>query len=278
LGFCFYQLLTRILAAHDSPTTSNFYAGLCNTLAMSALVPFFWEVPRWDHALLMLALGGFGMTAHLLLTQAFRHAAPALLAPFSYCQIVFAGLLGFVVVQPGAGYLEPGGHFGDLPQWAGGSVDAAAQVRRSPSSRLAGHNCRMRSRSQRSAGSLSWAPLQTIDSSASVISNGAGSARSCRRRPGRRRRSPAPWRSSRCCAAGRAGCRTAAPPAPPCGTADARQVQVDVAAHVPGERHHRMRAAQYSSRVSGPAVVGTQHLARMSRSLRRLAVAGRSVV
>jgi len=97
LGFCFYQLLTRILAAHDSPTTSNFYAGLCNTLAMSALVPFFWEVPRWDHALLMLALGGFGMTAHLLLTQAFRHAAPALLAPFSYCQIVFAGLLGFVV-------------------------------------------------------------------------------------------------------------------------------------------------------------------------------------
>lgn len=36
------------------------------------------------------------MTAHLLLTQAFRHAAPALLAPFSYCQIVFAGLLGLV--------------------------------------------------------------------------------------------------------------------------------------------------------------------------------------
>nr|WP_314480307.1 DMT family transporter [uncultured Pseudomonas sp.] len=96
LGFSFYQLLTRILAAHDSPTTSNFYAGLCNTLAMSALVPFFWETPRWDHALLMLALGGFGMTAHLLLTQAFRFAAPALLAPFSYCQIVFAGLLGLV--------------------------------------------------------------------------------------------------------------------------------------------------------------------------------------
>jgi drug/metabolite transporter (DMT)-like permease len=33
----------------------------------------------------------------LLLTQAFRYAAPAMLAPFSYCQIVFAGLLGYVV-------------------------------------------------------------------------------------------------------------------------------------------------------------------------------------
>ncbi|MEJ5865922.1 DMT family transporter [Pseudomonas farsensis] len=97
LGFCFYQLLTRILAAHDSPTTSNFYAGLCNTLVMTALVPFFWQTPQWSHVLLMLGLGGCGMTAHLLLTQAFRYAAPALLAPFSYCQIVFAGLLGWAV-------------------------------------------------------------------------------------------------------------------------------------------------------------------------------------
>lgn len=128
LGFCFYQLLTRILAAHDSPTTSNFYAGLCNTLAMSALVPFFWEVPRWDHALLMLALGGFGMTAHLLLTQAFRHAAAGVagavqLLPDRVCRV--AWLRG---VQPGAGYPEPGGDFGDLPQWAWRSLDAARQI------------------------------------------------------------------------------------------------------------------------------------------------------
>ncbi|BAU74514.1 DMT family transporter [Metapseudomonas furukawaii] len=97
LGFCFYQLLTRKLAPHDSPTTSNFFAGLCNTLVMSALVPFFWQLPNWEGWLLLLALGAAGMTAHLLLTQAFRHAAPALLAPFGYCQIVFAGLLGFLV-------------------------------------------------------------------------------------------------------------------------------------------------------------------------------------
>ena len=97
LCFCFYQLLTRKVAEVDSPTTSNFFAGLCNTLVMSALVPFFWQVPTWTHAALMLALGSCGMTAHLFLTQAFRHAAPALLAPFGYCQIVFAGLWGFIV-------------------------------------------------------------------------------------------------------------------------------------------------------------------------------------
>lgn len=97
LCFGMYQILTRILSEHDSPTTSNFFAGLCNTVLVSLLVPFFWQVPTFGHGLLMLALGACGMTAHLMLTQAYRHAAPALLAPFSYCQIVFAGLLGMLV-------------------------------------------------------------------------------------------------------------------------------------------------------------------------------------
>lgn len=98
-AFCFacYQLLTRLVAAHDSPTTSNFFAGLFNSLVMTAMLPFFWQPPEWRHVPLMLALGTCGMVAHLLLTQAFRFAAPALLAPFGYCQIVFAGLLGYLI-------------------------------------------------------------------------------------------------------------------------------------------------------------------------------------
>ncbi|KAF1066270.1 MAG: Riboflavin transporter [Pseudomonas citronellolis] len=99
LCFCFYQLLTRKLAEVDSPTTSNFFAGLFNTAITSALVPFVWELPSLFDGVLMLALGGCGMSAHLFLTQAFRHAAPALLAPFGYCQIVFSGLIGWVIFQ-----------------------------------------------------------------------------------------------------------------------------------------------------------------------------------
>ncbi|QTN47133.1 DMT family transporter [Ectopseudomonas mendocina] len=97
LCFSVYQILTRRLSEVDSATTSNFFAGLVNTLVMSLLVPFFWHVPSITHGLMMLALGGCGMAAHLLLTHAFRHAAPALLAPFGYVQIVFAGLLGLLV-------------------------------------------------------------------------------------------------------------------------------------------------------------------------------------
>lgn len=95
--FCFYQILTRKLSEVDSPTVSNFFTGVFNTLVMSTLVPFFWTVPSLTHGLMTLALGTFGMLAHLFLTQAFRHAPPAMLAPFSYCQIVFAGLMGIVL-------------------------------------------------------------------------------------------------------------------------------------------------------------------------------------
>ncbi len=109
LCFSLYQLLTRRLSTVDSATTSNFLAGLVNTLVMSALVPFFWYVPSFQHGLMMLALGGLGMGAHLLLTHAFRHAAPALLAPFGYVQIVFAGLLGLLIF----------GHTPDLTTLAG---------------------------------------------------------------------------------------------------------------------------------------------------------------
>lgn len=98
-AFCFgcYQLLTRKLSATDSPTTSNFLTGIFNSLIMTALVPFFWTVPTFGHALFMLGLGTCGMLGHMLLTQAFRHAAPAMLAPFSYGQIIFAGMFGYLI-------------------------------------------------------------------------------------------------------------------------------------------------------------------------------------
>ncbi|MDB5980550.1 MAG: rane protein [Pseudomonas sp.] len=97
LCFGFYQLLTRMLSGIDSPSTSNFLTGIFNSLIMSALVPFFWSTPTFAHGVLMLGLGTCGMLGHLLLTQAFRHAPPALLAPFSYGQILFAGMYGYLI-------------------------------------------------------------------------------------------------------------------------------------------------------------------------------------
>ena len=107
-----------MLANSDSPTTSNFLAGIFNTLIMSLLVPFFWQTPSLLHGLMMIALGGCGMGGHLLLTQAFRHAPPATLAPFSYGQIIFAGLLGLLVF----GHVGAARHPRHLRQRPGGRL------------------------------------------------------------------------------------------------------------------------------------------------------------
>jgi drug/metabolite transporter (DMT)-like permease len=98
-ALCFgcYQLITRLLSGVDSPTTSNFLTGIFNSLIMSALLPFFWSTPTLLHGLFMVGLGTCGMLGHMLLTQAFRHAAPAMLAPFSYGQILFAGMYGYLI-------------------------------------------------------------------------------------------------------------------------------------------------------------------------------------
>ncbi|KFX67668.1 membrane protein [Pseudomonas taeanensis MS-3] len=97
LCFALYQILTRISAAHDSAATSNFLAGAINCLIVSLLIPFFWQTPQWQHLLGLLSLGVIGMCGHQLLILAFRQASPAILAPFSYGQLLFAGLFGWLV-------------------------------------------------------------------------------------------------------------------------------------------------------------------------------------
>jgi len=95
VSFTLYQLVTRRLSATDHPVTSNFLTSVVGSLVMSVLVIFNWQTPTLHDALLMAALGAMAMSGHLLLTNAFRFASAATLAPFTYAQIIFAGVVGF---------------------------------------------------------------------------------------------------------------------------------------------------------------------------------------
>ncbi|UNG18100.1 DMT family transporter [Stutzerimonas zhaodongensis] len=94
LSFTVYQLITRRLSATDHPVTSNFITSVVGSLVMSVLVFFNWQTPTLHDALMMAALGAMAMSGHLLLTNAFRFASAAALAPFTYSQIIFAGVVG----------------------------------------------------------------------------------------------------------------------------------------------------------------------------------------
>ncbi len=96
LSFTVYQLITRRLSATDHPVTSNFITSLVGSLVMSVLVFFNWQTPTLHDALMMAALGAMAMSGHLLLTNAFRFASAAALAPFTYSQIIFAGVVGMI--------------------------------------------------------------------------------------------------------------------------------------------------------------------------------------
>jgi drug/metabolite transporter (DMT)-like permease len=96
--FASYQLLTRKLAGIDSTSTTLFYGAIVGTLIVTLGLPFFWETPTTAlHWLLFAVLGVLGGAGHFVLIRAFTHAAPSVLAPFVYVQLVAVLLLGYLV-------------------------------------------------------------------------------------------------------------------------------------------------------------------------------------
>jgi len=98
-SFCFavYQLITRRLSSTDHAVTSNFLSGLFGTVILTALLPGHYRLDVGHVDLLfMLLLGVLAMTAHMLLTMALKYSTAATLAPFTYGQIIFAGLVGYL--------------------------------------------------------------------------------------------------------------------------------------------------------------------------------------
>lgn len=94
----FYQILTRVLAG-ENPRVLLFYPAVLGTLVMSLLAPGFDWPPfmPWQHVVLIVIGGLFGTMGHFLFILAFRHAPASALTPFTYMQLVWATLLGWLV-------------------------------------------------------------------------------------------------------------------------------------------------------------------------------------
>jgi len=96
--FALYQITTRILSRSDSSLTTLFYSATAGAVAMTVLLPF--ESWRWPDAAgwgVMAFLGLIGGLGHYVMIRAFTIAPAASIAPFSYLNLVWATLLGFVM-------------------------------------------------------------------------------------------------------------------------------------------------------------------------------------
>jgi drug/metabolite transporter (DMT)-like permease len=101
-----YQLLSRMLASTERTTAMLFYTALVGTVIFGIMGLWLWEgeFATGLELVLFLSLGVYGGLGHYLFTAAYRHANASVLAPLSYLQLVWAGLLGWLV-------------FGHIPDW-----------------------------------------------------------------------------------------------------------------------------------------------------------------
>jgi drug/metabolite transporter (DMT)-like permease len=93
-----YQILTRRLPG-DSAYTTLFYSALVGAAGFTLALPWGFDGAAfsWTDAGLLVAMGLFAGLAHWLLITAFMIAPASLLTPFTYLQMVWATLFGYVV-------------------------------------------------------------------------------------------------------------------------------------------------------------------------------------
>ena len=112
-----FNLMTRHLAAYDSPETIQYLPAVGAAIGLTPIAIAVWQWPQgWLQWTVACALGLFGGLGHYFLAVAHRYAPASILAPFLYQQVFYMALFGYVI-------------FGDVPDpavWTGAAVVIAS--------------------------------------------------------------------------------------------------------------------------------------------------------
>lgn len=115
--YAVFLMMTRRLAAYDSPETIQYLPALGAAVGLAPFALAAWEAPsgwlEWTVACLLGVFGGFG---HYLLALAHRYAPSSVIAPFLYQQVIYMALFGYLA-------------FGHVPSpglWAGAAIVIAS--------------------------------------------------------------------------------------------------------------------------------------------------------
>jgi drug/metabolite transporter (DMT)-like permease len=97
-----YHICTRVLSQSEHVLTTLIYSAAVGAILSSLAVPFSWTTPDLMGWTLLVMVGLFGGISHFALIKAFAAAPAATVAPFTYSNLLWAALFGYVM-------------FGDLP-------------------------------------------------------------------------------------------------------------------------------------------------------------------
>ncbi|MFZ1171442.1 MAG: DMT family transporter [Bradyrhizobium sp.] len=90
-------ILTRKMSGQERTVVTMTYSSIVGFAVLCALVPLVWVTPSWHDILLGLIIGVASTAGQWIVVLAFRYADASVLAPFSYIQLLWVTLLGFVI-------------------------------------------------------------------------------------------------------------------------------------------------------------------------------------
>lgn len=95
--WAFSLIVTRMMSRTETPVVTLAYSATIGFVLLCLIVPFSWQELDSKALLIGAFIGGISTIGHIFLIQAFRHADASLLAPFSYSQLLWASIFGYLV-------------------------------------------------------------------------------------------------------------------------------------------------------------------------------------
>jgi drug/metabolite transporter (DMT)-like permease len=95
--YALYQISTRFLGRTDNAMTTLFYTASSGTIILSSLVPLYWIAPNTEGWLIMILLGVTSNLGHFSMIKAYEHAPAPTVVPFTYANLLWMTLFGYVL-------------------------------------------------------------------------------------------------------------------------------------------------------------------------------------
>ena len=98
-AFCWAAtlIMTRMMSGREHASTIMTYSSIAGVAIISVLVPFAWIAPTWHDIMFGILVGVASTAGQWIVVLAFRYADASVLAPFSYTQLLWVSILGFLV-------------------------------------------------------------------------------------------------------------------------------------------------------------------------------------
>ena len=90
-------IMTRLMSGRERAATIMTYSSIAGVCILTAMVPLVWVAPSWHDVLFGIFIGVASTAGQWIVVLAFRYADASVLAPFSYTQLLWVSILGFLV-------------------------------------------------------------------------------------------------------------------------------------------------------------------------------------